>query len=104
MEELYDPNLMLTNYYDSSIKNEVLRVIHIALLCTQEAASLRPTMSKVLQMLVKKEKELPAPTCPPFIDEQTMELNDAFEDQYFPLTAKPSDSIATVSNSSFHPR
>ncbi|KAI6694861.1 hypothetical protein NL676_022571 [Syzygium grande] len=103
-EELFDPNLMLHNYHNSNIKNEVLRVIHIGLLCTQEAPSLRPTMSKALQMLTKKDEELPPPTNPPFIDERTMELNDTFDDPSFPLNPKTLDSIATISNSSFQPR
>ncbi|KAI4383013.1 hypothetical protein MLD38_008898 [Melastoma candidum] len=95
---------MLHNYPDSSIKNEVSRVIHIALLCTQEVPSFRPSMSKVLQMLTKNE-ELPPPTNPPFMDEKTMELNnDGFEDPSHPLHPRTSDSIATIYNSSFHPR
>nr|GMD26274.1 cysteine-rich receptor-like protein kinase 2 isoform X1 [Ipomoea batatas] len=59
VHELFDPNLMLHNYHNINVKNEVLRVVHIGLLCTQEAPSLRPSMSKALQMLVKRE-ELPA--------------------------------------------
>lgn len=105
MEELFDPNLMLQNYPDNNIENEVGRVVHIALLCTQEVPSLRPAMSKVLQMLSNKDEELPPPTNPPFMDEKTMELNnDGFEDPSYPLNPKTSDSIATISNSSFHPR
>lgn len=104
VEELFDPNMMLHNHHNRNIKNEVLRVIHIGLLCTQEAPSLRPTMSEALQMLTKKNEELPPPTNPPFIDERTMELNDACDDPSFPLNPKTSDSIATISNSSFQPR
>ncbi|XP_030545082.1 cysteine-rich receptor-like protein kinase 2 isoform X2 [Rhodamnia argentea] len=104
VEELFDPNLMLHNHHDSNIKNEVLRVIQIGLLCTQEAPSLRPTMCKVWQMLTKKDEELPPPTNPPFIDERTMELNDTGENSSFPPNPKTSDSIATISNCSFQPR
>ncbi|KAA8533167.1 hypothetical protein F0562_033300 [Nyssa sinensis] len=104
MEELFDPNLMLHNYHNSSIKNDVLRVVHIGLLCTQEAQSLRPSMSKALVMLVKNEEHLPAPSNPPFIDEKTMELNDMHENPCYPLKAISSDSIATVSQNSFYPR
>ncbi|KAL4639022.1 hypothetical protein ACB092_03G188200 [Castanea dentata] len=80
VEQLYDPNLMLHNHYNVNVKNEILRVLHIGLLCTQEIQSLRPTMSKALQMLTNKDYELPAPTNPPFIDERTMELTNMCED------------------------
>lgn len=104
VEQLYDPNLMLHNHQDSNVTNEVFRVMHIGLLCTQEIQSLRPTMSKALQMLTKKEDQLPAPTNPPFMDEGTMELNDTCEDPFYPFKAGISDSIATVADSSFYPR
>ncbi|KAG6708202.1 hypothetical protein I3842_06G069400 [Carya illinoinensis] len=104
VEDLYDSNLMLHNHHNSNIKNEILRVVHIGLLCTQEIPSLRPTMSKALQMLTKEEEHLPKPTNPPFVDETTMELNDTCEDSFYPPKAGMSDSIATVSKSSFRPR
>ncbi|KAF2286719.1 hypothetical protein GH714_023955 [Hevea brasiliensis] len=63
VEEFYDPNLMLHHHHNSNVKNDVLRVVHIGLLCTQEIASLRPTMAKALQMLTADE-QLPAPTNP----------------------------------------
>ncbi|KAB8455101.1 hypothetical protein FH972_025254 [Carpinus fangiana] len=103
VEQLYDPNMMLHNHQDSNVMNEVFRVMHIGLLCTQETQSLRPTMSKALQMLTKKEEHLPAPTNPPFMDEGTMELNDTCEDPFYHFKAGISDSIATVADSSFYP-
>ncbi|KAK8579504.1 hypothetical protein V6N12_069828 [Hibiscus sabdariffa] len=104
-EEIYDPNIMLNdNSQWSDAKNQIYRVLHIGLLCTQEVRSLRPSMSKVLQMLTKKEEDLPAPTCPPFMDEKTMEFNDASENDSYPLYAGGDDSIATVGHSSFYPR
>ncbi|RVW43405.1 Cysteine-rich receptor-like protein kinase 2 [Vitis vinifera] len=104
LEELFDPNLMLHNYHNGNIKNEVLRVMQIALLCTQEAPSLRPSMSKALQMLTKKDEHLPTPTNPPFIDERTMELNEACANPSYPLNAAISGSVANMSHSSFYPR
>jgi hypothetical protein len=92
------------DHQDSNVPNEVFRVMHIGLLCTQEIQSLRPTMSKALQMLTKKEEHLPAPTNPPFMDEGTMELNDTCEGPLYPFKAGISDSIATVADSSFYPR
>ena len=88
----------------SNVKNEILRVLHIGLLCTQEIPSLRPSMSKALKMLTKKEEhlDLEAPSNPPFIDESTMELHDQNDDPFYPLNAE--DSLATMSHSSFYAR
>ncbi|XP_057496946.1 cysteine-rich receptor-like protein kinase 2 isoform X2 [Actinidia eriantha] len=105
VEELFDPNLMLHSYYhNSNIKNEALRVVHIGLLCTQEVPSLRPSMSKALHMLAKKNEHLPTPSNPPFIDEKTMELNETCENPSYPLNDGNSGSVASVSHSSFYPR
>ncbi|TKY58672.1 Cysteine-rich receptor protein kinase 2 [Spatholobus suberectus] len=101
-EQLIDPNLVLDDNYRSNVKNEILRVAHIGLLCTQEIPSLRPSMSKALKMLTKKEEHLEAPSNPPFIDESTMELHDQNDDPFYPLNA--ADSLATMSHSSFYPR
>jgi len=101
-EQLFDPNLELQEDHNSEVKHEILRVVHIALLCTQEAPSLRPIMSKTLQMLTKKDENLIAPSNPPFLDENTMELHDTSGDPFYPLYA--TDSIATMSRSSFYPR
>ncbi|XP_050276604.1 cysteine-rich receptor-like protein kinase 2 [Quercus robur] len=104
VEQLYDPNLLLHNHPNDNVKNEILRVVHIGLLCTQKIQSLRPTMSKALQMLTKKDDHLPAPTKPPFIDESMMKLTDKCEDPCNPLKAGDSASIATISDGSFCPR
>ncbi|XP_044494691.1 cysteine-rich receptor-like protein kinase 2 [Mangifera indica] len=104
VEELYDRNLTLNDSDNSGAKDELLRVVQIGLLCTQESPLLRPTMSKVLQMLQKKEEHLPSPTSPPFTDEKTMELNDTFEDPNYPLNSGALASLAGVTHSSFYPR
>ncbi|KAJ8758969.1 hypothetical protein K2173_003207 [Erythroxylum novogranatense] len=103
IEELFDPNLMLHDHHNSNVKSDILRVLHVGLLCTQESPSLRPTMSKALQMLVTEEL-LPAPANPPFMDESTLELGDTCEDVSYPLNVGPPSSVATVSYSSFRPR
>lgn len=84
-EQLFDPNIELHNDSNSDVKNEILRVVHIGLLCIQEVASLRPTMSKALQMLTKNEEHLVAPSNPPFLDESTMELHDTSGDPFYLL-------------------
>ncbi|CAN6463483.1 unnamed protein product [Victoria cruziana] len=51
------------------IEEEMIKVIKIALLCTQSAVSMRPTMSEVVVMLLNKgELALSKPTRPTFID------------------------------------
>ncbi|XP_073143080.1 cysteine-rich receptor-like protein kinase 2 [Henckelia pumila] len=101
VEELFDPSLMLHN---NMAKNEMLRVVHVGLLCTQEIPSLRPSMSKALELLVKKDEHLPAPTNPPFMDEKTMELNKMGENQSSPLYRDNDTSVASISQSIFYPR
>ncbi|KAE8692325.1 Cysteine-rich receptor-like protein kinase 2 [Hibiscus syriacus] len=104
-EEIYDPNIMPKDIDQcNSVKSQIYRVLHIGLLCTQENRSLRPFMSKVLQMLTKKDEDLPAPTIPPFVNEQTMEFNDTDENEYYLLNAGGTNSLATIDHSSFHPR
>ncbi|KAG5628760.1 hypothetical protein H5410_000477 [Solanum commersonii] len=102
VEELFDPNLMLHNYHTINVKNEVARVLHVGLLCTQEIPTLRPSMSEALQMFVKKDEELPPPTKPPFVDEKTMELHDPWE--MYSLKQGDSATTAHLSHSSFYPR
>ncbi|KAL5700354.1 Cell division control protein 2 [Ranunculus cassubicifolius] len=103
-EEIFDTNLMLQNYSNSSyVGEEISRVVQIGLLCTQQMHSLRPVMSTALQMLSKKE-ELPAPSNPPFVDEKTMELNDTSEDSFSVYNLSSNYSIASMSFSGFHPR
>ncbi|XP_060196194.1 cysteine-rich receptor-like protein kinase 2 isoform X1 [Lycium barbarum] len=102
VEELFDSNLMLHNYHTIYVKNEVARVLHVGLLCTQEIPTLRPSMSRALQMFVKKDEKLPPPTNPPFVDEKTMELHDPWEK--YSLKEGDSASIANLSHSSFYPR
>ncbi|XP_042047343.1 cysteine-rich receptor-like protein kinase 2 [Salvia splendens] len=94
VEELFDINLMLS----SSRKDEAVRVVHIGLLCTQEISSLRPTMSRVMQMLVS-EAELAAPTSPPFLDDTTMELSE-IPSHY----GNGAASVANISHSILYPR
>ncbi|KAF7139578.1 hypothetical protein RHSIM_Rhsim07G0135900 [Rhododendron simsii] len=59
--ELKDPTLG-----DSCAENELLRIIHVGLLCVQEGATDRPIMSDVISMLNNETMVLPAPTRPAF--------------------------------------
>ncbi|KAK8349430.1 hypothetical protein V6Z12_A06G140500, partial [Gossypium hirsutum] len=55
---------------DSSFDREILKCIHVGLLCVQNFATDRPTMSTVTSMLSTETENLPAPKQPPFIDEK----------------------------------
>ncbi|XVE84002.1 hypothetical protein DITRI_Ditri16bG0133900 [Diplodiscus trichospermus] len=55
----------------------IKREIQIGLLCTQAKPALRPSMTKVVQMLRHKDMELPTPTKPPFFDE-FLDLSSSF--------------------------
>eukprot|EP00268_Persea_americana_P007007 TRINITY_DN1255_c1_g1_i1.p1 TRINITY_DN1255_c1_g1~~TRINITY_DN1255_c1_g1_i1.p1 ORF type:complete len:647 (-),score=115.30 TRINITY_DN1255_c1_g1_i1:5-1945(-) len=60
--ELLDP------YLQGQCSEEVLKVFHVGLLCTQASPNLRPPMWKVVEMLTGKGRDLPLPTQPPFIN------------------------------------
>ncbi|KAJ1428316.1 S-locus receptor kinase, C-terminal [Sesbania bispinosa] len=59
--ELMDPLIE-----KSCVLSEVLKCIHIGLLCVQEDAADRPTMSSVVHMLASDTVTLPRPTRPAF--------------------------------------
>ncbi|KAI3817532.1 hypothetical protein L1987_11327 [Smallanthus sonchifolius] len=104
VEEIFDPHLMMHVYPNTDFQKDAIKVVHVGLLCTQEAQSLRPSMSAALKMLAKDDEPLPAPSNPPFIDEKTMELNDITEKLQNYGDGDDSSSVATVSQSHFDPR
>ncbi|KAJ0231946.1 Cysteine-rich receptor-like protein kinase 2 [Hirschfeldia incana] len=100
LEEIFDPNLTWKNHKDSvTIKFEIVRAVQIGLLCTQEIASLRPSMSKVLQMLKNKKEVLPLPSNPPFLNEKVMEFRHGSNS-----TPPAYTSHATISQNSLYCR
>ncbi|KAM3708288.1 hypothetical protein ACB098_02G087100 [Castanea mollissima] len=48
-------------------RNEIMRCIHIGLLCVQENVAYRPTMVSVIQMLNSASSSLPTPARPAFL-------------------------------------
>ncbi|KAL1289342.1 hypothetical protein AAHE18_20G050800 [Arachis hypogaea] len=64
---LIDPEIS-----NPSNKKDITRCIHIGLLCVQELASYRPTMTAVISMLNSETVNLPPPKQPAFIQIQTM--------------------------------
>ncbi|XP_057984191.1 G-type lectin S-receptor-like serine/threonine-protein kinase CES101 [Malania oleifera] len=68
--ELKDPTL------DDSCHNEVLKCIHVGLLCVQDRAKDRPTMPDVVSMLTSDAMMLPGPKRPAFLIDAGAEENN----------------------------
>lgn len=61
--ELVDPTLEST-----CVAQQLLRTVHVALLCVQESAIDRPTTSDMISMLLNDTVLLPAPKRPAFFN------------------------------------
>ncbi|XP_021719600.1 cysteine-rich receptor-like protein kinase 10 isoform X1 [Chenopodium quinoa] len=59
--KVVDPTLSIRS------KTDIIRCIHMGLLCVQENAEDRPTMSFIVLMLSSHSLTLPAPSCPAFV-------------------------------------
>ncbi|CAB79268.1 protein kinase-like protein [Arabidopsis thaliana] len=59
-------DLVDSSFRDSYQRNEIIRCIHIALLCVQEDTENRPTMSAIVQMLTTSSIALAVPQPPGF--------------------------------------
>ncbi|PIA58485.1 hypothetical protein AQUCO_00500433v1 [Aquilegia coerulea] len=86
--ELIDPTLK--EHYSSS---EVMRCIHIGLLCVQEYAVKRPTMATVVNMLNRDSVALPLPSTPAFFVKRVQSMGHT-----------TADSINEVSMTGLYPR
>ncbi|KHN01559.1 Cysteine-rich receptor-like protein kinase 26 [Glycine soja] len=76
-----------TNIVDPSLndgsQNEIMRCIHIALLCVQENVAKRPTMASIALMFNGNSLTLPVPSEPAFVvDSKTRSLPDAWSSGY----------------------
>ncbi|OMO64952.1 hypothetical protein COLO4_31697 [Corchorus olitorius] len=69
---LIDPNL------GNSSRDEMMRCIHIGLLCVQENVAARPTMNFVVLMLSSSSTTLPVPTQPAFTTQTNFESDISF--------------------------
>ncbi|XP_076883112.1 cysteine-rich receptor-like protein kinase 2 [Bidens hawaiensis] len=102
VEEILDPNLMFQTSPNLNFKKQAMKVVHVGLLCTQQAPSLRPSISMVLKMLAKDDESLPTPSNPPFIgDDDIKELEEKIRPYH---DDDDSLSVATVSHYQFSPR
>ncbi|KAK8612211.1 hypothetical protein V6N13_092330 [Hibiscus sabdariffa] len=69
--ELIDPSIA-----DDCPVSEILRWIHIALLCAQDDPAVRPTMSSVVLMLGSRSVNLPQPLTPPYSVARFVSMSD----------------------------
>ncbi|CAL2253229.1 unnamed protein product [Prunus armeniaca] len=69
--ELMDPTLK-----DSCTEDQLLRCFHVGLLCVEENAADRPSMSDVVSMLTAETISLPLPTRPAFITRRNVIVSD----------------------------
>ncbi|KAI3869009.1 hypothetical protein MKX03_002861, partial [Papaver bracteatum] len=89
MQRLVDPSLLSEHKYEV----DIMRCIHVGLLCVQESAKDRPTMSIVLSMLTSEIVNLPPPRQPAFIERESSTSRS------FPETPKPfSINNLTITN------
>ncbi|KAK2393399.1 G-type lectin S-receptor serine/threonine-protein kinase [Trifolium repens] len=73
---LIDPEICNPDYVD-----DILRCIHIGLLCVQEIAKERPTMATVVSMLNSEIVKFPHPSQPAFIQRQTEHKGESSQSQ-----------------------
>lgn len=64
---------------DNCIKIEVLRCIHVGLLCTQELVKDRPTTSTVISMLNSEIADLPSPKKPAYTEREMIKDTGSIE-------------------------
>ncbi|KAL9687087.1 hypothetical protein QQ045_031483 [Rhodiola kirilowii] len=83
-ENMIDPNII----HDP--RNEIMRCIHIGLLCVQESVTARPTMASVVLMLSSFSLTLPLPSEPAFFMQRSVEDEQPMlADQYISGTSNP---------------
>lgn len=70
-------SLIDSEIYNSNNMDQILRCIHIGLLCVQELAKERPTMAKVISMLNNEIDKFPQPCQPAFIDRRIEDIGES---------------------------
>ena len=93
--------LLDSNLTDSYSRDEVLRCIHIGLLCVQEDPAARPTMAIVVNMLTSYSVSPPLPQQPAFFVGNKTELDKHISDKF--AKSKPL-SVDTASITGLCPR
>lgn len=86
-----------TNIVDATLtdgsQNEIMRCIHMGLLCVQENVAARPTMASVALMLNSYSLTLPLPSEPAFVlDSRTRSLPDILSSERNSRETRSSES------------
>ena len=75
--------LMDQTLIDSYVHDEVMRCIHIGILCVEEDADDRPTMSNIISMLINRSARLSLPKRPAFYTRRKMlEAKTTYKESY----------------------
>ncbi|CDY62915.1 BnaC01g41170D, partial [Brassica napus] len=69
-------------------RNDILRCLHIGLLCVQESAASRPTMASVALMLNSNSFTLPTPSRPAFVLESVIPSNVSSSTEGLQMSSK----------------
>lgn len=72
MIDLIDPRMQK---YGFSVK-DVMKTIHVALLCLQPLPAIRPAMSEIVAMLTWKVEMVKSPIKPTFLDRRRQKTNE----------------------------
>ncbi|WJZ96110.1 hypothetical protein VitviT2T_014830 [Vitis vinifera] len=104
----------VSNLIDPSVstgsRSEIMRCIHIGLLCVQENVADRPTMASVVLMLSSYSVTLPLPSQPAFFMHSSIDPEPPFLQDFDSGVTKSSDnaspqmSVNDVSITELHPR
>ncbi|KAI3934571.1 hypothetical protein MKW92_006440 [Papaver armeniacum] len=76
LQSFIDPSLLSEPIFEA----EILRCIHVGLLCVQDFAKDRPNMSTTLSMLVSEIAVLPIPKQPAFMERRISTNSNLFEE------------------------
>lgn len=95
MMHMLDPNLQ-----GQCSEEQVLKMFHVGLLCTQASSNLRPTMKTVVEMITSSTRDLPPPTEPPFINVKGMDLSLGFGSSKTTATSSSSKQPVSTNQAS----
>ncbi|CAA7028062.1 unnamed protein product [Microthlaspi erraticum] len=97
LHELIDPSIQEECIGEDCKKDEIIRCIHIGLLCVQENSADRPAMSEIHQMLTNTSLILHVPKPPGFFFPNGPESNQSTSKSF-------TCSVDDVTNTSVDPR
>ncbi|XP_043687119.1 cysteine-rich receptor-like protein kinase 2 isoform X1 [Telopea speciosissima] len=92
------------SFYEDGVKDEILHVVRVGLLCTQATPGYRPTMVKIVELLRSNRDQWDlSPTSPPFLDVSPMDSNEEGEGSHL-LSMVSTSSLSGSSHSRIHGR